>query len=138
MKTLKLFFVAIIALGIQVSCSSQNNGDRNTDEDSVSQDEVTVYYAHFKRRCVTCNTVEKVSKEAIAELYDDAVSFRAINLDEDEGKKEGEKVGISGQCLLVVKGDTKIDLTAEGFMNAVTKPEELKKILQENIDPLIR
>ncbi|MFO8234125.1 MAG: hypothetical protein R6U04_01790, partial [Bacteroidales bacterium] len=102
MKTLKLFFVAIIALGIQASCSSQNNGDRNTSEDSVSQDEVTVYYAHFKRRCVTCNTVEKVSKEAVAELYDDAVSFRAINLDEPEGKKEGEKVGISGQCLLIV------------------------------------
>ncbi len=138
MKTLKLFFVAIIALGIQASCSSQNNGDKNTSEDSVSQDEVTVYYAHFKRRCVTCNTVEKVSKEAVAELYDDAVSFRAINLDEPEGKKEGEKVGISGQCLLIVKGDTKIDLTAEGFMNAVTKPEELKKILQDNIDPLIR
>ncbi|MFW5835401.1 MAG: nitrophenyl compound nitroreductase subunit ArsF family protein [bacterium] len=138
MKTLKLLLVAIMITGLHASCSSQNNGDRNTNEASVSQDEVTVYYAHFKRRCVTCNTVEKVSKEAVAELYDGAVSFRAINLDEDEGKKEGEKVGISGQCLLVVKGDTKIDLTAEGFMNAVTKPGELKKILQKNIDPLIR
>lgn len=138
MKTLKLFLVAIMAIGIQASCSSQNGNDQNNNEASVSEDEVTVYYAHFKRRCVTCTTVEKVSKEAVAELYGEAVSFKAINLDEPEGKKEGEKVGISGQCLLIVKGDTKIDLTAEGFMNAVTKPDELKKILQANIDPLIR
>jgi len=137
MKLLKLFFVAMVVTGIYTSCSSQNSADQNK-EAPVSEDEVTVYYSHFKRRCVTCVAVENISKEAIAELYSDTVSFKAINLDEPGGKEEGERMGISGQSLLIIKGDTKIDLTAEGFMNAVTKPEELKKILQEKIDPLIR
>lgn len=137
MKLLKLFFVALIVTGIHASCSSQNSADQNK-ETSVSEDEVTVYYSHFKRRCVTCVAVENVSKEAVAELYNGAVSFKTINLDEPAGKEEGERLGISGQSLLIIKGDTKTDLTAEGFMNAVTKPEELKKILQEKIDPMIR
>lgn len=137
MKTLKLFLIAIIATGIHVSCSSQNS-ENNNQQASVSEDEVTVYYSHFKRRCVTCVAVENVSKEAIAELYNGAVSFKAINLDEPEGEAEGAKMGINGQSLLVVQGDTKIDLTTEGFMHAVSKPDELKKILKEKIDPLIR
>ena len=136
MKTFKLFFVAVIAIVIHISCSSQNNNQAN--QAAVSQDEVTVYYFHFERRCVTCKAVEQVSREAVAELYNDAVTFRAYNLDEPEGKEAGEKIGVSGQSLLVVKGDNKIDLTAQGFMNATTKPEELKKILKENIDPLLQ
>ncbi len=136
MKTFKLFFVAVIAIGIHISCSSQNNNQAN--QAAVSQYEVTVYYFHFERRCITCKAVEQVSREVVAELYNDAVTFRAYNLDEPEGKEAGEKIGVSGQSLLVVKGDNKIDLTAQGFMNATTKPEELKKILKENIDPLLQ
>jgi len=136
MKTFKLFFVAVIAIGTQISCSSQNNNQAN--QDAVSQGEVTVYYFHFERRCVTCKAVEQVSREAVAELYNGTVPFMAYNLDEPEGKEAGEKIVVSGQSLLVVKGDTKIDLTAKGFMNATTKPEELKKILKENIDPLLQ
>ncbi|MDZ7738065.1 MAG: nitrophenyl compound nitroreductase subunit ArsF family protein [Bacteroidales bacterium] len=137
MKTMKFFLIVFLAMGIQTSCSSQGN-DNTKNQASVSEGEVTVYYSHFKRRCYTCIEVEKVSKEAVAELYNGAVSFRAINLDEPEGKAEGEKLGINGQALMVVQGSTKIDLTLEGFMNAVTKPEQLKNILQEKIDPLIR
>jgi hypothetical protein len=38
--------------------------------------------------------------------------------------------------LLVVKGDTKIELTAQGFMYARTDPEKFRQIMKEKIQPL--
>jgi len=136
MKTFKMFLIVLVCMEINISCASQNN-DRN-DQSATGQDEVSVFYFHFERRCATCKAVESVSKEAISELYNDAVSFTAVNIDDEKGKETAEKIGVSGQSLLIIKGDVKIDLTAEAFMNATIKPEELKKILKQNIDPLLR
>lgn len=137
MKTIKLLLIALVSIVINISCTSHNNSNQGN-QDSVSEDEVVVYYFHFERRCVTCKTVESVSREAVSELYNGAVSFKAYNLDEAEGEEAAEKISISGQSLLVVQGDNIIDLTAEGFLNATTKPEELKRILKVNIDPLLQ
>ena len=44
---------------------------------------------------------------------------------------------VSGQTLLIVSGDTKINITNEGFMNAHSNPEKLKQIIKEKIDLLL-
>jgi hypothetical protein len=98
---------------------------------------VEVYYFHFTRRCITCQAVEDVTKEALKEFYGDKIPFRELNLDEETGKARGEAMDISGQSLIIVKGDTKINLTNEGFMYARSNPEKLKQILKEKIDALI-
>ena len=100
-------------------------------------DKVEVFYFHFTRRCITCQNVENVSKEAVAELYGDKVNFTGYNLDEPEGEKKGEELGIYGQTLLIVGGDAKIDITSEGFMNARNNSDKLKQIIKEKIDPLL-
>ncbi|MDT8402110.1 MAG: nitrophenyl compound nitroreductase subunit ArsF family protein [Bacteroidales bacterium] len=137
MKTLKLLFLVLVSISLHPSCSSQNNTN-HADQTAISEDEVTVYYFHFERRCLTCKAVESVTEEALSELYAGAVPFRAVNLDDEEGKETARKLGVSSQSLLIVKGDERIDLTAEAFMSATSKPEELKKILKEKIDPLVR
>ncbi|MGM0667065.1 MAG: nitrophenyl compound nitroreductase subunit ArsF family protein [Bacteroidota bacterium] len=137
MKTLKLLVLVVVSISLYMSCSSQNNANQK-DQTTISEDEVTVYYFHFERRCVTCKAVESVTEEAISEMYSGTVPFRSVNLDDEEGKETARKIGVSSQSLLIVKGDERIDLTAEAFMSATTKPEELKKILKEKIDPLVR
>ncbi|MBN1387876.1 MAG: thioredoxin family protein [Bacteroidales bacterium] len=137
MKTLKLLFLVLVSISLHLSCSSQNNNNQ-ADQTIISEDEVTVYYFHFERRCVICKAVESVTEEALSELYNGAVPFMAVNLDDEEGKETARKLGVSSQSLLIIKGDERIDLTPEAFMNATTKPEELKKILKEKIDPLVR
>jgi len=51
--------------------------------------------------------------------------------------KKAEELGVSGQTLLIVSGDIKINITNEAFMYARSKPEKLKQVIKEKIDPLL-
>ncbi len=48
-----------------------------------------------------------------------------------------KQLGVSGQTLLLVKGAQKINLTNEGFMYAVPKPEKFKEIINEKVEFLL-
>jgi len=101
-----------------------------------TSDEIEVYYFHFSARCVTCKTVEAEAKADVQNLYSGAVSFQAINLDDDSSKAIAEKLKVSGQTLLIVKGDQQINLTNEGFMYAMSNPAKFKSIIKKKIDVL--
>ncbi|MFC2111904.1 nitrophenyl compound nitroreductase subunit ArsF family protein [Bacteroidota bacterium] len=136
MKIIQVLLFTVVALSMNLSCQAQTD---NSEKDSkVSKTgEVEVFYFHYTRRCVTCKAVEDVSKEAIAELYGETISFTGYNLDEQEGKDKGQDLAISGQTLLIVSGDTKINITNEGFMYARSNPEKFKQIISEKVNSLL-
>ncbi len=103
------------------------------------QDEVQVkaYYFHATRRCETCQAVENVAKEVIDETYADKVSMLVFNREIDENKALVEKYKISGQTLLLVKGDEVVNLTTKAFMSARNNPEKFKKELKAAIDAML-
>ena len=136
MKTIKILFIAVLALSMSYSCSSQTNTKKENTE-ITGVEKVEVYYFHYTKRCATCNAVESVSKEVIAEFYGEEVSFADYNLDEQKGKDKGTELAISGQTLLIVAGDSKINITNEAFLNARSNPDKLKQIIKEKIDPFI-
>jgi len=134
MKTLP--FLAILSLFLNCSCSGQSNVD--SEKVSISQEsDIEVYYFHYTRRCVTCQAVETVSSEAVNELYGDRVPFAGYNLDETDGKEKAQELGVSGQTLLIVSGDKKINITNEGFMYARNNPEKLKQVISDHITPML-
>lgn len=104
---------------------------------------VEIFYFHLTRRCVTCQAVENVARDAVNELYADEVKrgdvvFRAMNIEEKTSEAEAQRVNATGQCLLIVSGDSRIDLTSTGFMYARTKPEKLKEEIKKAVDPLLK
>jgi len=130
MKTLKLFL--LFGLLIPFTAWAQ----------ILKPERIEAYYFHNTSRCVTCKTVEAEAKLDIETLYPDLVkqgkmSFVALNLEEAKGKEVAEKLGVSGQTLLLVKGEKKIDITNEGFLYARTNPAKLKKIIKEKVDGLL-
>ncbi|MFO7978820.1 MAG: hypothetical protein R6U64_09185, partial [Bacteroidales bacterium] len=88
MKSIKLLLFVMVAVAMNVSCQAQTGENKETTA-VTKADKVEVYYFHLARRCATCQTVEKVSKEAVADLYGEKVSFQAVNLDEEAGKQKG-------------------------------------------------
>ncbi len=122
MKTLK--FLLLFVLALPVAAVAQN---------SV----VKAYYFHNETRCETCRTVESEAKTDLQELYGSKVSFQALNLEKKSTQELAKKLEVSGQSLLVVKGDKKVNLTNEGFLYAVTNPEKFKAIIKEKVDPLL-
>ena len=98
---------------------------------------VEAYYFHNTSRCVTCKAVESEAKANLENLYGNKVSFKALNLEDNANKAVAEKLQISGQTLLLVKGDKKINITNEGFMYARTNPAKFKSIIKEKVDGLL-
>jgi hypothetical protein len=99
---------------------------------------VEAYYFHLTARCVTCKAVEAEAKKNLEILYPGKIRFQSINLEDAANKKIAERLQISGQTLLIVNGDTKINLTNEGFMYARNNPEKFKSIIKEKVDGLLK
>ena len=138
----KLFLISFVLITlVGISCNAQTN---RKPAPAVSKNgNVEVYYFHMTTRCVTCKTVEAEARKNVEMLYADQVkagkiSFTALNLEEATGKSVGEKLGVNGQTLLIVKGDQKINITNEGFLYAVSQPQKLTEVMKSKIDPLIK
>jgi hypothetical protein len=124
-----------------VACNSQQASKQAESTDSNS-DKIEAYYFHFTARCVTCNTIEAKAKENLQTLYPNQfnqglITFQSLNLEESVNKTLADKLGVSGQALLIVKGDKKVNLTNEGFLYAVAKPEKFREIINEKVDGLM-
>jgi hypothetical protein len=136
MKFMSLILSMVIIVGLDISCIAQTEkGSGKTIK--ASTENVEVFYFHNARRCVTCMAVEEKSKQIVQELYKNEVLFSAYNLEEEDGREKASTLGVSGQTLLIVSGETRINITNEGFINARSNPEKLKQIMKEKIDPLL-
>ncbi len=104
---------------------------------------IEVYYFHFTRRCMTCNNVEKVSKQAIEQQFADKfkageITFSSMNLEEKEGETAGARLKVEGQTLLIVSGDKRVDLTEKAFLYANSSPDKLKAEIRKAIENLLK
>jgi len=99
--------------------------------------EIKVYYFHATRRCVTCEAVEVVARKAVRNNYGDEVEFIVVNREKDENKSLVEKYKISGQTLLIVKGEKVENITNYAFMNARKNPEKVEDLIRSTIESLI-
>lgn len=129
----------IIALSL-FSCKAQTPENQKA-ADVISED-VQIYYFHNAKRCATCNAVENETKVALDMFYKDelgagTLAFTSLNLEEEDGEKMARAFNVSGQTLLIVKGETHVNLTNEGFMNARTNPAKFHDIIKAQIDNLL-
>jgi len=132
MRTKFIFSGLIIFIMLMMDLTSFAQPNQNENKSGI-----TVYYFHFNTRCETCRAVESEAKQDVKELFGNKVNFEAHNLDEPSGEAVGSKLGINSQCLVVVKGEKRVELTNEGFLYANTDPEKFKKIVEQKIKPLL-
>ena len=135
-QVISLFLLVGLGSFLTISCVDSSNKSDSTIDASGSST-VQVYYFHATRRCATCEAVEKVTKETLAENYGAKVPFQSINREEEKENPLVKKYEISGQTLLVVKGDQVVNLTNDAFMYARTSPDKLKAKIKETIDGLL-
>ena len=139
-KSLTIGLFTVLMMSGIFGCNAQTS--ENAESNVVQSDNIEVYYSHFNKRCATCNAVESETKLAIEALFGEKlekgeISFTALNLDVEDDKKIADGLKISGQTLLLVKGDKQVNLTNEGFMNARTNPQKFQDILKIQIDKLL-
>lgn len=132
------FAIALILLAMW-NCKNTTSNSKSTKKVVQTQTnaKLTVYYFHATRRCATCNAVESVAKKALKEYYGDKVSFASINREKEKDNPLIKQYKISGQTLIIIKGDKAVNLTNYAFMNARTNPEKLKAKIKTTIDSMI-
>src|SRR5665647_2929149 len=129
MKKIILSF-SLVVLGVMAMYAQTAKKETS----NAASDKIEAYYFHFNARCETCRAVESEAKADILSLYPGRATFQAINLDETSSKAIAEKLKVSGQTLLIVKGNKQINLTNEGFLLATTNPSKLKSIIKQKVD----
>lgn len=135
-----IFAVLLAACG----GNAQKNKEQSTGTGTEAKEQVAdasvvkVYYFHGKQRCKTCMAVEKVTKETIEKVYanNKNVRFVEINTEDKANAELVEKYQITWNALIIEKGDNHIDLTKEGFANAVNTPDVLTELIKQEINNL--
>lgn len=138
LSTLSFFLLlAVVSVTAQCCNSTAQKSDNNQQSEVIAESsDVEVYYFHATRRCATCQAVEDVTKEALAEKYGEAVSFHTVNREEKKDHPLIKKHNVSGQTLLIIKGDKAENITNYAFMNARTNPDKLKSKIEEAVESL--
>jgi len=134
-------FVALSLFGCKAP-TAENQTNENQATENVQSEDIQVYYFHNTKRCATCNAVEDETLMALELFYKEnieagTIEFTSLNLEEEEGESMAQELQVSGQTLLLVKGETKVNLTNDGFMNARTNPSKFHEILKSQIDQLL-
>ncbi len=133
-----IFFMAVFSM-----ISSFTISDAIAQE-QAEETQLTVYYTHSTRRCVSCRIVENKTKEIIdqdfrAELESGKLKYLAVNIDEPANKPFIEKHKVWGSSLFMVKTDTEetINLSRDAFRYAGRNPElfreKLNKAIRDNL-----
>lgn len=97
---------------------------------------VNIYYFHGPQRCKTCIAVEKVARETIEKTYanNKNVCFVMINIEDEANAELIEKYQIAWNALIIEKGDNYIDLTKNGFANAVNTPDVFIEAIKKEVN----
>lgn len=140
---LSLFLV--VACGNGAPKKNQRAGSsvvtKGTDEAKATEaNTVYVYYFHGKQRCMTCNTVEKVARQAVEANFgsNSQVQFRALPTHEKANAALVERYEISWNGLIIDKGGNKVNITEQAFANAVNHPDVLIELIKREVNKRLK
>jgi hypothetical protein len=104
--------------------------------------EVCVYYLHQPKGCASCKAMGSISKATSEkffkkEIYEGKLAYFDLDISKTENDTIAKKFECSWAGLYVLyrkQGKEHAeDLTGEGFMYAVSKPDTLEMIIKESI-----
>lgn len=113
---------------------------------SKEKDVIEVLYFHGKQRCITCNAIEKLTKEVIESDFSEEVKggkirFKVIDISKKENEKISEKYEVSWSSLFINKwkgGKESVNnMTKFGFSKAKNSPKEFKEGVKNKIKELL-
>lgn len=147
MKRISLILLAIIAL---TSCGNSRNNQSASTQSATKNNQkeyIEVLYFHGKQRCITCNAIEKLTKEVIDKDFAEQsgngkVVFKMIDISTKEGEKIADQNEVTWSSLFINKWkdgkEVKNNMTDFGFSYAKNFPEEFKAGVKKKIDELLK
>lgn len=115
------------------SCKNEVKEEVQPIVENSKTTEIQLIQFHTEHRCITCNNIEKLSKETIK--GNEAISFVLYNVDDEKNAKVAEQFEATGTSLYLYNSKTKAtkDLTEMAFMYAKIEGDKFKTELQKEI-----
>lgn len=125
--------ILIVLLATFFSCKDEAKEEAKPIVENSKITEIQLIQFHTEHRCVTCNNIEKLSKETIK--GNNQISFVLYNVDDEKNAKVAEQFEATGTSLYLYNSKTKAtkDLTEMAFMYAKNEGNEFKTELQKEI-----
>ena len=118
-----------------------NSRHEDTTAVSVPADAVVVYYFHGTQRCMTCNRIEELTKQAVQEnfadqLADGKIVFRSVNVDDPAKEHYIRDFQLSTRTVVMQKGDRyeKFDQ----IWNLVREPEQFMQYIGNGLERMLK
>ncbi len=142
----KILFILLVFIGVS-SCGSNQSNKTKTSSETSSKDIVEVIYFHGKKRCITCNAIENLTKEVIntnfaQQLESGDISFKIIDISTKEGEKIADNYEVTWSSIYINKWEngkeSRNNMTEFGFSNAKGSPDVFKAGIKKKIDELLK
>lgn len=133
----KLIFVFFVSL-LLASCGKKTEQMKSAVADTVAANVTQVLYFYGKQRCVTCNEIERLTKEVVDSLSNDQIVLKIIDLSLPENESIADRYEITWSSLLLDRNGKVSDLTETAFSYAKGQPEVFKAHLREELAKIAR
>lgn len=142
----KVLFILIAILTLS-SCSDGKNAKKRSSTEPAQKDVIEVLYFHGKQRCITCNAIEKLTKEVVEndftqQVKDGKIVFKVIDISTKDGEKLADKYEVTWSSLFINKWtdgkESKNNMTDLGFSYAKNSPDVFKAGVKKKIDELLK
>ena len=144
MKRTLFFLLAILTLA---ACGNNQNANTQAAAQIEQEDAVEVLYFHGKQRCITCNAIERLTKEVIEQdfaqqLKDGKIIFKVIDISTKEGEKIANTYEVTWSSLYINKWqngkESRNNMTDFGFSHAKGSPDVFKAGVTKKIEELLK
>lgn len=102
MRNILFILLAVVALS---SCGGTPKAKSQATVVSEQKEYVEVLYFHGKKRCITCNAIERLSKEVVENDFkgNEKVIFKVIDISTTEGEEIANKYEVTWSSLFINK-----------------------------------
>ena len=145
MKQFSIILSLVFSL-LLVSCNG--NAQNKATDTQLKANTIEVFDFHTTNRCVTCKAIESNTQYTLEtffadELKEGKITFKVVNIDEDENYELAKKFKASGTSLflnvITPEKEKQIDLTAFAFTYGKKKDDfsgRLKNKLEKQLEKL--
>ena len=128
-----------------VACGQKTTTEKTAEHETL-ENGVEVLYFHGKQRCVTCNAIERLTREVIEENFAEefkngTIVFHVIDFSLPENEALADDYEVAFSSLFVTKWingvSIKTNMTDFAFSYAKNQPEAFKKGLKEKLDEVL-
>ncbi len=100
------FILVTIGFALGKELTLRNNQIQHTEGSKKSENKIIVYYLHATFRCVTCNTIEKMTEELLNSQFSEALKNGSIEWKQGDFQKDealAKRYEVISSCVVVVQ-----------------------------------